>query len=626
MQGDRRYGAKSRAPILAREVVIWCENSPMKKFLAVLAIAFVLALAVWVAMRVQQAKQQAKVPELLPRTTLVLAHLPNLKRMRDQWHESDVYQIWREPSVQAWLQKPLAKLPQHRGGRKTLDDFLRLGPTHGFVALTSIENNEPKLIGGFHFGQTPEETRKFIEQRKGEWLAKSPNAKREKIIYEQHEIETVSVSRFVLASTYHNHWFFAANDLATLQALLDRADHLGEKSGPSLQESEAFSAALKHLVNEYAAMVFIDPQPFLDKLLPLVAMSGQPLAAQQLQRLKQVRSIAATLSFDQGKMRETDFVAMPRLNPEEKLARLSLGTASANTFLYSASLMHWPENMLAPSAPSPANLPAIVRQLATALSAQGISGNDLRAAFGDEVELIGAWPADTRWPSFLAALPVKDAGRARKVADAIASIELAGAAWTRSDRNGATFYNVQPFGAFVPLSPTIAVSDKKIIAGSDVAAVEAALTAPATGTLEKNATFREAADRVPAADSAFNYIDTRLLFERADAALRPLLLMSATFYPAVGRNIDAGKLPPSDAIAKHLAPIVMSQRYATDGYLSESSGPVTFNMATIGVGGTIAGVFAYLHEGLKAGGLFTPGTPPAALTSPTSSTPTPTPP
>jgi hypothetical protein len=280
--------------------------------------------------------------------------------------------------------------------------------------------------------------------------------------------------------------------------------------------------------------------------------------------------------------------------------------------------MHWPENLLGPSAPSAGGLPAIVRQFATALAAQGISQSDLRAAFGAELELIGEWSPDARWPLLLATLPVKDAARARKIAEAFTSIEVAGTPWARSDKNGATFYTAQPFGGFIPLNPAIAVSDKKMIAGSDAAAVEAVVTAPPAGALEKNPGFREVAARVPVAESAFNYIDTRLLFECADAAARPLLLMSATFYPALDRNIDVSKFPPAEAITRHLSPIVMSQHYATDGYLTESIGPVTFNMATIGVAGTIAGVFAYFQEGLKGAGLFQPGAPPPATSSPTS--------
>ena len=221
-----------------------------------------------------------------------------------------------------------------------------------------------------------------------------------------------------------------------------------------------------------------------------------------------------------------------------KLTRPSLASASTNTFLYSASLMHWPETWLPPSAPSQPGLPVIVQQFANALAARGIAAADLQKAFGEELELIGEWPPDARWPTLLATLPVKDAERARKIADALTSVELAGAAWTRSEKGGVAYYSVQPFGGFVPLSPAIAVSDKMMVAGSDAAAVEAAMAKNAhpAGCSEKSATFREAAARLPAADSAFAYVDTRLLFERADAALRPLLLMSATFYPALGKQ------------------------------------------------------------------------------------------
>jgi hypothetical protein len=160
-------------------------------------------------------------------------------------------------------------------------------------------------------------------------------------------------------------------------------------------------------------------------------------------------------------------------------------------------------------------------------------------------------------------------------------------------------------------------------AGSDAAAVEAAVATVArpAGELEKSALFRDAANQVPEPDSGFNYVDTRLLFERADAAVRPLLLMSATFYPALGKNIDPAKFPPAEAITKHLSPIVMSERYETDGYVTESVGPVTFRQATIGLAGLIGGAFIYLQEGLKRGASSqpNPGDP-----LPSAATPTPT--
>ena len=100
--------------------------------------------------------------------------------------------------------------------------------------------------------------------------------------------------------------------------------------------------------------------------------------------------------------------------------------------------------------------------------------------------------------------------------------------------------------------------------------------------------------------------------------------MSATLSPTLGRNIEAARLPPPEAIAKHLSPIVMSQRYEDDGYVTRSVGPVTFREATIGLVGGVAGLLIYLQEGLKGGGHLraqpaNPSAPPPSAPSPTPS-------
>ena len=75
--------------------------------------------------------------------------------------------------------------------------------------------------------------------------------------------------------------------------------------------------------------------------------------------------------------------------------------------------------------------------------------------------------------------------------------------------------------------------------------------------------------------------------------------MSATLSPALGQKINVAKLPPAEAITKHLSPIVMSQRYTGDGYLSESIGPVSFNEAALGLGGALAGGYFYFVRGFS---------------------------
>jgi hypothetical protein len=89
---------------------------------------------------------------------------------------------------------------------------------------------------------------------------------------------------------------------------------------------------------------------------------------------------------------------------------------------------------------------------------------------------------------------------------------------------------------------------------------------------------------VPPPTNAFVYVDTALLYTRLDAALRPMLLMSAAFMPAISDYVDVTKLPQPELVAKHLSPIVSSQRYDGEGYVTESVGPITLSEAAIGIG------------------------------------------
>jgi hypothetical protein len=57
-----------------------------------------------------------------------------------------------------------------------------------------------------------------------------------------------------------------------------------------------------------------------------------------------------------------------------------------------------------------------------------------------------------------------------------------------------------------------------------------------------------------------------------------MLLMSAAFMPAISDYVDVGKLPPPETVTKHLSPIISSQRYDGDGYVTESTGPVTLDI------------------------------------------------
>jgi hypothetical protein len=57
-----------------------------------------------------------------------------------------------------------------------------------------------------------------------------------------------------------------------------------------------------------------------------------------------------------------------------------------------------------------------------------------------------------------------------------------------------------------------------------------------------------------------------------------MLLMSAAFMPSISDYVDVGKLPAPEIVTKHLSPIVSSQWYDGDGYVTESTGPVTLDL------------------------------------------------
>ena len=123
----------------------------MRRVLFLILAGAVAALAVLYGVRMLQKSPSATVSALLPRETIAFVHLPDFNRSRDQWRQSDIYQLYREPSVQEFLRKPLTKVPKKDATSQTLREIEQLDPEDAFVAVTSIDYNNPKIVGGFRF-------------------------------------------------------------------------------------------------------------------------------------------------------------------------------------------------------------------------------------------------------------------------------------------------------------------------------------------------------------------------------------------------------------------------------------------------------------------------------------------
>jgi hypothetical protein len=205
-------------------------------------------------------------------------------------------------------------------------------------------------------------------------------------------------------------------------------------------------------------------------------------------------------------------------------------------------------------------------------------------------------------------LPVTDATKASQIAEALLRAEENGS-WAATEKDGVHYFSKQSAASFVAITPTIALSDRILIAGLDPTSVEEAIKRASGGSSElaDSQTYKGAARLLPAPTNFFAYIDTAQLYSRLDASLRPMLLMAAAFVPAVAGSIDPGKLPAPEIITKHLSPIVSSQRYDGDGYVAESIGPITLDQLGIGVAiFSSFGAAAARQTGLGAPGTVLP--------------------
>src|SRR3954466_6167314 len=167
----------------------------------------------WYYWKVSQRISSAPVSALLPRETILLVHMPDFNRTRDQWHDCDIYKLYREPAVQDFLTKPLGNVPTPKAfGAQTLRDIEQLDPKHAFIALISVQSNNPKFVGGFQFRGNEQDAERIIGKWRSGLLEQVPNAKREKVQYQRHDIDIVATAALSLATTYARPWFFAATD------------------------------------------------------------------------------------------------------------------------------------------------------------------------------------------------------------------------------------------------------------------------------------------------------------------------------------------------------------------------------------------------------------------------------
>jgi len=589
----------------------------MKQLPAVIVLVVIAALTAYYITRQHPAAVPSTIASLLPADTALFIHLPDADKNQDAWHRTDLYQLYREPAVQDFLQKPKSHLPDKSTATEVWNDFSSLRIRNGFLATNSFDSL--RLIAGFEFHCEEKEAQAVIERWKSRIPGKAAGTQRTSVDYEKHKIDISSSGQFIFASTIAGRRFLAATTVEDLKALLDRVD--GRTKAPALDSDENFRAAMKQMPAEYAWMLYLQPKQLAQKLVNLRAESGRALPPDQKTLLERIQSYAHAMVFDGARIRDIGFATMPEIS-QTKLERTTLALAPAETLLYGANIVNMQQQfdwLLEPAGSG--SMAGPLQSISNALTSAGVTKEDWKTAFGDEISVMATWPANAQVPNAVFTVAVRDGARARKIADAIASSN----GWQKISRNNAEYYTAPTSGMLAMMSPTIAVSDRFLAAGLNAVSVDGVISsAPVGSGLAGSEKFRAASKLVPDPSQIFVYLDLSGLYSRLDAAVRPILQVGAALVPSLSERLDPNKLPPAEVVTKHLSPVVASTSYVNGGYRSESAGTITIEQAAIAGGAAYVGAMILQQQHGKGGSPPALATP-AALPSPGGVGPSPTP-
>ena len=136
----------------------------MRRGLLLVAISALAAVVIWYGLKLASFSTAASVTALLPRGTVLLMHVPDFNATRDRWHQSDVYRIYQEPTVQDFLRKPLSRLPDKSTASEMLGQIKRVAPKDAFFALTRADQSSWTFVAGLEIrgNQGDAETKKPV--------------------------------------------------------------------------------------------------------------------------------------------------------------------------------------------------------------------------------------------------------------------------------------------------------------------------------------------------------------------------------------------------------------------------------------------------------------------------------
>ena len=538
----------------------------MKKiFISLVAILVLFAAyAVWTL----KDSGPADAAELVPAETVAFACIPDLPRTASRWPKTTLAKIGAEPEVKAFLERPVQYLTSDHGGSEAAGILWKLKPGRIFSAVVSLTSNDATVLVGFQFWGGKSGHDLAVARLREELSKGSAPAELVRETYNGVDIVSSKHGAHTLYNASEGQWGFLSNNLSTIKDALDRAS--GRKKEGNLAASAVYKEVLEKLLKDADFLFFCQPQSALETLLEVGASLGAKPIPQQVEQLRKVEAVGATTTLDGANLRDRIFVL--RRNPPE------IGTLS-----------HHGMKLTSPETIAYFDFATDFRQISTATSnaitaglrnAQAIANSRLpqlvSEAFGPDCAISISWAPEQMTPVGLIALQIKDQVKADEaVQEALTLLPEASVTESEGVRY-ISFPSLQsPFA-----NPTLAMIDGFLVLGISSGELSQALQSFRSGqTLDKSPPFAAAETTYRTANEVFGYVDTKTLVERSYPQLRQIIIFGAAIMPGASDIIDNSKLPETETIARHLQPIVYGQTRIPEGYLVESSGPITMNHA-----------------------------------------------
>jgi hypothetical protein len=573
----------------------------MKKFVIIfLVLVTVVALVLVWSTLTQPAPHAA---DLLPDSTLIFLDIPNYSASANNFTKTELYALWREPEVQAFLTKPLAALresPSQTGtdsGTAALVDLaLKMAQGEVFLGLTHV-TVFPSLNVGLVVGA--DTRRRKLEAIAGlyelEASLKKANPRGD---FETRSYLGVKYAVWQITPEWPIcHAFFDTMVVFTLGEDTMRdviASYTGQvpPSFKRLSSSARFAIVRQHATRHYEFLAYANAKEILGLFGPILALSPQTSGA--FQKFEAMDASACSMKFIDGGVEDVGFVSYSHNAPKPapRTARKTLALTAPDTLVYfvgSADLANlYEEGMQALSQSGNTSILRSVGQFQQALRANNIHmREDILQHFGPETAIIATWRAETRSPDVALVAEIANADTLRPALDkAMNALKLCAlgndeqAPWDESNFAGHKLRTVH-IGAG-QFAPTYTTGRQFFVLANtpDYARELVTQVTQSRPTLAANVRYQQFMKRLPPNGSSYAYADLRGLFE-------PLYATAKSAAAGIGTNefVDLDKLPQTVTIAKHLFPFVSATVSEPGRVSSTSFSPVGRSTAIIAAAG-----------------------------------------